>query len=1057
MVVTTRIARNRYPPARKRAAGLRSPLLAGAALICASGAEAQTTENQVFQFNVPPGSAAEVVSAITDTTGDPILFPYERLTGLQSAGVAGDYTVAGALAAALAGTDLVAQTTDFGVLTIVTPADTAAQTIPVVEPQPEPMPARALLPAPPRDRVVVTGTRITRSGMNTPTPVTTVSREEIRQLSPGILIDAIDQLPQFVNNSTPRQTVGWTGSAGQSFLNLRGIGSNRTLVLIDGRRMVASTRIGATDIGLLPESLIDRVEIITGGASAAYGSDAVAGVVNFILNKDMQGFSGHAQTGISDRGDDRQYEISLAGGIKIGDRTHLLISADRYENDGVPNYFKREWHQSWATIRNPDPDGPILLTRPGVVSSAYTYGGLIPRGPLAGLHFLPDGQAVPFDYGTNTTPSVQIGGDGVDVGRERTLSPELSRHTAFAYLSHEMTPNMTAYAQALYGRTDTEFDKDPSYMQGQWEATIYIDNPWLPENLREMMVDAGVESFPFSRYASKRDLSVGRVNTVNTTLSLTAGLSGAIGGWRLNTYYQYGQNRQNLELRDTVRTDRVYQAMDAVRDPVTGNIVCRSTLSFPDNDCVPTSFFGDGAVSEEAKAWMLDSNTQTQFLRQHIAEITIDGALLRAPAGPVMVALGAAARYEDFDQYTAPYTIDMLTPLASEAGYRGLPALYSEDYPLLERAVSNPARGTAAVWEVFGETIVPLMEDLPLARTVDLQLALRFAHYRGSGAIWAGKAGLDWRFSSDLRFRGTVSRDVRGGALAERFDFAHRGVTARDPFLEDSPLYSFGMVDTGNPAVSPERADTFTAGLVFTPRFLPGFALSADYYDIGIRDAIARTGVQTIINECFDGAEDMCELIIRTEDGDISRVINPYLNIDLARTRGFDIEASYTTPLSLLSQHGRLDLRAIAAIYSEASLTPFNRPRQDYAGQVGPGDTSIPDYRLLLSATWLTGGASVNMTAHHVSGGAYNVNYVEGVHIDDNRVEGVWYFNTRLAYGFRAPGGGQTELYLNIVNLFDKAPPIAPFSGGGFYGTFHAPSRYDPIGRRYTAGVSWRF
>ena len=904
-------------------------------------------------------------------------------------------------------------------------------------------------------RVTVTGTRITRPGMETPVPVTSVTREEMLQLSPSTLLDAVDQLPQFVNNSTPENVIGWSGSAGQSFLNLRGIGSNRTLVLLDGRRIVASTRRGATDIGVLPEVLVDRVEIVTGGASAAYGSDAVAGVVNFILDKDFEGVAGHVQAGVSERGDYASYEFSLAAGMQLDQSTRLLVAVDGYANEGVPDYLDREWHESWSATWNPDPNGPDLAMLPNVVSSVYTYGGLIPRGPLAGTQFLPNGQAAPFNYGIGSTGGVQIGGDGVDVGRERTLSPPAKRTSAFLYLSQDWTPNLTGYFQLLHGRNIVEFDKDPNFMSGSWEATIFSDNAYLSEDVRGRMVAAGVTSFPFARYASRGDLSAGQVRTDNSTISVTAGVEGEIGGWRTNAYYQYGVNQQDLEFKNVVRVDRVYRAMDAVRDPASGAIVCRSTLSFPDDGCVPTSFFGDGAVSQAAKAWIFTDNTLVQNLAQHFFEVAIDGEPFSTPAGPVLLALGASRRSETYEQYSTPYQSSQRTPTASSQGYRGLPSIYASGYSLVERASIGSSHGAARVWEAFTETIVPLVSDQPFARSVDLQAALRFATYEGSGDIWAWKAGLDWEMTDEIRLRSTLSRDVRGGTLAERFDRAPGGTTARDPFLEGSPVYSFGEVQAGNPSIDPERADTWTIGAVLQPDFLPGFSISADYYDVRIHDAISRPGVQTIINGCYDGVAEMCDLITRNDAGFISLVNSTFLNVDLARTSGIDIEAAYATPISVLGGAERLDLRGMAAIYTEASLTPFGRPRDEFAGETGPGG-GLPDYRLLASATYTRDALAVGFTAQYIAEGAYNLDFEEGVHITDNTVDAMWYANARISYLFDVRGG-QVEAFFNVRNLFDRDPPIAGFSGGGFYGTMHAPSDFDQIGRRYTAGVSWRF
>lgn len=249
--------------------------------------------------------------------------------------------------------------------------------------------------------VTVTGSRISqRSGMTTPTPVTAVTADELQTLAPGTMMDALDKLPQFTGNSTPESAgSSWTGTAGQSILNLRGVGSNRTLVLLDGHRVVSSTRRGTTDINILPEALVQRVDVVTGGASAAYGSDAVAGVVNFVLDKRFEGVKGDVQGGISDYGDNQSYEMSLSGGRALGDRAHLLLSADYYNSEGVPNYLERDWYQGWGVITNPTPGQAARVIVPDVRSRNWTFGGMIPRGPLANTQFLEGGVPAPFEVG----------------------------------------------------------------------------------------------------------------------------------------------------------------------------------------------------------------------------------------------------------------------------------------------------------------------------------------------------------------------------------------------------------------------------------------------------------------------------------------------------------------------------------------------------------------------------------------------------------------------------------------------------------------------------------
>src|SRR5690606_23105363 len=254
------------------------------------------------------------------------------------------------------------------------------------------------------EEVLVTGSRIQRTGMVTPTPVTAVDAQDLRAMAPGNLVDSMNQLPQFFNNDSPQTQFNFAGSAGASNLNVRGIGANRTLVLLDGRRIVASNPHGTPDINVVPEAIQQRVAVVTGGASAAYGSDAVAGVVNFVLDTEFTGIDTRVQGGITDRGDAENFEGAFTFGTDLGDAGHLIVSADVFDQRGVDGYEDRDWYQGWGTVTNPEwvassgAVGPELIIAPNVVSTEYTFGGLIraPGTALDRLMFLPDGSVAPF-------------------------------------------------------------------------------------------------------------------------------------------------------------------------------------------------------------------------------------------------------------------------------------------------------------------------------------------------------------------------------------------------------------------------------------------------------------------------------------------------------------------------------------------------------------------------------------------------------------------------------------------------------------------------------------
>ncbi len=304
--------------------------------------------------------------------------------------------------------------------------------------------------------VTITGTRLRSSGMNAPTPVTVVSAAQLDEVAPGNIAAAIKQLPQFRGNVDATQNNGIGTDAGQSVVNMRGLGANRTLVLLDGRRMVPSTYNGTVDINVLPQSLLLRTDVVTGGASAAYGTDAVAGVVNFILDTNFTGFKASAQGGITGRGDGANKQGELTFGTKIGDRLHVIAAVDYYDNNAITSV--RPWMQSWGAVNDPSvtTDNNHYVVAPNVGSSIYTPGGLIraPGTALNNLQFLPDGTVAPFRLGYGTQLGVQgmSGGDAYDFRRDGALNGGLqsavTRWNAFSHLSFKITDAVEAWGEA---------------------------------------------------------------------------------------------------------------------------------------------------------------------------------------------------------------------------------------------------------------------------------------------------------------------------------------------------------------------------------------------------------------------------------------------------------------------------------------------------------------------------------------------------------------------------------------------------------------------------------
>jgi len=920
------------------------------------------------------------------------------------------------------------------------------------------------------EEIHITGSRIqVTSGLSTPTPVTSLNLDDLHVLAPTTLAAGITQLPQFIGSAVPEgaPSAGWSGASGASVLNLRGVGQNRTLVLLDGRRVVASTRKGTLDINLLPASLVKSVDVVTGGASAAYGSDAVSGVVNFILDTNFTGLKSDIQGGITEIGDNQNYNVSLAGGMGIGERMHLIGALDYYDANAIKDATRRDWQQSQGLITNPlagQPGQPARITRSNVRSTQFTEGGLITSvaggaaPSLVWTQFLPGGATAPFEKGSDFTTSTQVGGDGQDLAWYNYFTPETSRGSAFAHLTYDINDSALVFVQGLYGMGETSYLSPPAGGQfATWAPTIYWNNAFLPASIASRMPNGS--SFKLGRAG---DLDYGAAKAVeqkNTLKSLTTGLKMDIGTWKLDGYYQYGRTDSNIGLNDVLRLDRLYQAIDAVQAP-NGSIVCNSTLTHPDNGCVPLNLFGVGSPSQEAINWLTNDVSQKQVVQEHVADVAISGVAFDNWAGPVSMAVGASWRQEWFNQVVYPVDLNKATvPVISPSlGYRGLPAVYSGNANIFERGPSAAPSGGYKVKEAFTEVQMPLLLDKPFAKSLDLNTAVRFADYEGSGGMWAWKAGLDYAVNSDVRFRLTRSRDVRAGSLSERFDTSRGPGNVIDPQSGTSTQYAISVITGGNPNVNPEKSDTLTFGIVYQPSWLEGFGMSVDAFDVKIADAIGQLGAQAIVDQCRLGATQLCGYIQRGSDGFISLIQNLYINTAEARARGVDFEFSYAKGIELFGGNERIRARLLSSYVRELSTTQAGALPVDRAGQTGLQNAAgfAPDWQGTFSLSYERGPFAATVQERYINSGTYDATYVQGVDIDDNTVASAAYTNLQLSYESELADRGTWQTYLNVTNVFDKSPPLV--ATWGFTGSTQTNSSlFDIYGRRYNLGVRVNF
>jgi len=965
------------------------------------------------------------------------------------------------------------------------------------------------------EEIVVTGSRIERSGMNTPTPVTSVSSEELSNMAPGGIIMALNQLPQFYGSTSIEDSGNFFATPGSGNLNLRGLGTNRTLTLLNGKRVASSTRFGGVDVNLFPEALIRNVESVTGGASAAYGTDAVTGVTNFILDTDYTGFTAHAQLGTSAEGDGDNNEASITFGMDVGEKGHILLSADRYEQDGIFTYEGRDWYKGWGTVNTPG--GPSEVVAPYVKSTQATFNGVI-SAPGTSLH-----RQEFNDAGNAISPFVECPGAGVGpaarhsappgsgcsgdlFGADRpTVSPDFERKNYFVYADYDVTDNLNVFFQGIHGNSDRWATNGAGQFQFVFSPmVIYSGNAFLPPSVQQVMDDEGIASFTLNRMGHSSDLAKGgaatqqdiTMNSGTVGFDLEIDADGFFDGWQVDGYYQKGKSDTDAYQHGGIRVDRIHMAHDVVIDPATGQMACNVTVVsglYP--DCVPLNPFGRGNMTDAAIDWVTGFDpgqhvtvpnlyfTQSGYskgysddyvseaakvirsdIEQEVFEFNLNGEIWEGfGAGPVLGAFGYHWREESMYQLMRSPALpdgnlDDGRPVPANdpaLGIRGQSRGDVNNSVAIQYSKVPNIEGGMDVSEYYGELLVPLLANDTIEQ-VNGSLAARRADYSGSGGIWAWKWGIDAQVTEELRLRVTRSHDVRAGTLSERYDQTGGASSVDDPFLGNQ---SFNIFQTsgGDPNIRPEEADTITAGFVYQPNWLTGLSVSLDWYDVSLEDAISSLTVQQVLDQCFAGDEGLCSRIVRNPDGTINIISANVLNVAKSNVSGYDLEVAYNTEVDFFDWGGAesLGFRVFSSYLKENSSQGFQAPVIDRAGQTQGFE--LPELKITGSMNYRNGPFSGFFQLRWIDEGVRNVLDTEGVEIDNNTIDSALYADMNMRYEFELDQG-MIEVFGNVSNVFDEDPPVTP-SFGLFGGSSNQTNSglFDLIGRRYTVGVRYTF
>jgi outer membrane receptor protein involved in Fe transport len=792
--------------------------------------------------------------------------------------------------------------------------DTADQTATAADPTVD----QTAEPAADEGAIVVTGSRIRRPNLESPVPVTSIGGEEFFQTGTTSVGDVLNELPALTSTFSQSNSTRFLGTAGLSLLDLRGLGPQRTLVLVNGRRHVAGDILNnavSPDVNTIPTDLIERVDIVTGGSSAVYGSDAIAGVVNFVLKDNFEGFQVRGQSGVSEEGDAPSYYVSaLAGKNFAGGRGNIALNLEyAHQGDFYASDRKEYRNNNGFVVVDNDPasavngsDGnPDRVFYNDIRSGSYANGGMF-LGNTCGAyycsyHFLPNGNLVPVTgtkVGASSIGSF-IGGDGDNFrdGTQLGLMPKQDRYSANLIAHFEISPAFVPFIEAKYVHTDVLGSASGPFffnggVTGSPREVFYTDNPYLSTQARNFLNDyygvpAGT-SQPFYFNENATSLTNRQESLKRDTYRIVAGVRGDFGGnWSYEASVNYGRFDEQNKILGNVNLQRFLLAIDAVdqgqvqNGVANGNIVCRASIdpaarialetaadtAFAASQlaadvaaCKPVNLFGINNVSDAAKGYLLQNSVANGRITQFVANAFISGdssKWFELPGGPVGISVGGEYRRE-----TASYSEDAFT-LAGLTFYNSIP-----DF--------NPT--SFEVKEVFGEVSLPLLKDLPFFHALTLSGAVRYADYKGAtGNVFAYNGSLEWSPISDLRIRGNYSRSVRAPTLVDLYSpygQNYAGVTdpcSLDNIGEGSPtreancraagvpgtynfeyLQTLGFLSGGNANLEAETSDSYTLGFVLQPHWVRGLSLTVDFFDIAVNNTISSVGAQDIINNCYD-------------------------------------------------------------------------------------------------------------------------------------------------------------------------------------------------------------
>ena len=914
--------------------------------------------------------------------------------------------------------------------------------------------------------IVVTGTRITNPNLDQSSPIQVIGQDEIDFRQATNAEELIGELPGIapgINSSVNN------GSAGAATLNLRGLGSQRNLVLLDGSRLVASTLGSATDLNIIPVALVERVEVITGGASSVYGADAIAGVANFVLRRDFEGVEAAATFGITERGDGERIRADLTVGAGFDDgRGNAVLSIGYQQTD------------------------PVLQSN-RLISQNATFGGTalgsptsVPTTINSAQQVAPDGQSLIAPYSTfNFAPF-------------NYFQTPLERWNMFAMASYEVTPGIEVYTRGMFTRTQVDIQVAPSglFTQG---FQFPLNNPFINDTIRQQIcaiptiaIDpatctaAGQAAGPNDPnflaptvVFDRRLVEMGPRLTENTTnqFQLWAGVRGDLSPTlSYDVSASYGESRRNsTNLRYGLRS-RVQQALFASSP---------TTCVDPSNGCFPINLFGGGDgtnIDPQAIAFINQPAGATVETSLTVVNASLNGTFGETgffTETPIGFAVGV-----EYRDYTAGQVADV--PSATQAEVMG------------SGAPSPTFNGGYDVIEGFAELIIPIVEDVPGFYSLQAEGGIRVSDYSNTGTSVTWKAGGSWEPFEGFRVRGIYQVSVRSPNIGELFTPTTIGLTALpvDPcaganpvgnatltaicIAQGAPAVSIGFIPQpaaaqinassgGNANLDVEEAESITLGLVVTPPQVPGLVLSIDYFDITVTDAVSTPTVGDVLTPCFGPNGDgngsdptLCASFGRNPfngslngGGETAGIILPLSNLGRFETSGVDLRVNYTLPVSF----GSINWDFNGTWWEKFNIQ--STPTSNLLECIGLYSTNCdpirPEWQFNLRTTVAIDDLfDISLLWRWIDGVEYEFRGAGFGFLDESEAfDEANYFDLTI----RSNVSENFDVTLTIENLLDRDPPrtssfigTPSFNSGETY-----PSTYDALGRRYTVTGRIRF